>query len=121
MFPIPEHLLSVVKFDVRYSDHDFGAYPEVVISFDGSVRDAVEFAYSVEGALPEWWDNAARAELTGRVPYIPEELLGPWGPTEIAEFNRKYAHLIHTDEESSKGTSDAADFAKKGDEPNDFA
>ncbi len=48
---------------VRRCEHDFGTYHELVVRFDDSCEQAVDFAYQLEGELPLQWDDIARAEL----------------------------------------------------------
>lgn len=55
------------EFRLKSFPHDFGTYHEVVLSFDSSVKTAVEFACHVEGNLPGEWDEQAKAELTADV------------------------------------------------------
>lgn len=43
--------------------HDFGAYLEVGVRFDGDDQRAAEYAYRLESEAPGEWDEAARAEL----------------------------------------------------------
>ncbi len=44
------------RYKVKAEHHDFGTYHEVVIEFNSENEDAVEYAYVVEGNLPEYWD-----------------------------------------------------------------
>ena len=37
--------------------HDFGTYYELVITFDDSRTESSEYAYFVEGKLPEYWTD----------------------------------------------------------------
>jgi hypothetical protein len=46
--------------------HDFGTYYELAIKFDSNDEEAVKFAYELEDNTPEYWDEAAKAELTGK-------------------------------------------------------
>ena len=48
---------------ITQNPHDFGTYLDVEVRFDDDVEEANEFAYKVEGGLPEFWDEEARKEL----------------------------------------------------------
>jgi len=48
---------------VASNPHDFGTYNEVTIVFDADLEGTVEYAYKIEGDLPEEWDAEAIAEL----------------------------------------------------------
>ena len=48
---------------VRRCPHDFGTYHELVVRFDDTNEQAVDFAYRLENDLPLHWDDIARAEL----------------------------------------------------------
>ena len=48
---------------VKSNPHDFGTYHEVAVCFDEDDEAAVEYAYKLEGSLPEYWDDEARVEL----------------------------------------------------------
>lgn len=50
-------------FKITTSQHDFGSYKEVEVSYDESDEVGCDFAYIVEGNIPEKWDDEARAEL----------------------------------------------------------
>jgi hypothetical protein len=43
--------------------HDFGDYREVVVYFDDSYSESIEYAFRLEGDLPEEWDEEAKREL----------------------------------------------------------
>lgn len=51
------------RLKVTTNPHDFGSYLDVVVEFDPENEAASEWAYSVEGSLPEFWDEEAIAEL----------------------------------------------------------
>ena len=48
---------------IKTFPHDFGSYLEVCIIFDEEVEEQVNYAYGIEGALPEDWDDEAKKEL----------------------------------------------------------
>lgn len=54
------------RFRSQRERHDFGDYYEVVVEFDDSIRESVEFAYSVEGHGPYHWDDEAKKEIGAR-------------------------------------------------------
>lgn len=43
--------------------HDFGTYHEVVVYFDDSIRESVNYAFRLEAETPANWDEEAREEL----------------------------------------------------------
>jgi hypothetical protein len=43
------------RFGIKRFSHDFGSYCEAVIYYDDSIEESVEFAFNVEGNLPERW------------------------------------------------------------------
>jgi len=51
------------SFRVALNPHDFGTYLDVEIAFDDEDEESVEYAYRVEGNLPEFWDEVALSEL----------------------------------------------------------
>jgi len=60
MFPdIPDNTC----FRIKSFSHDFGEYLEVCIIYDTDDENSCDFAYEVEGNLPEYWDAEARKEL----------------------------------------------------------
>jgi hypothetical protein len=61
MFPVPDGLN--VRFKVKAFNHEFGVYREVVVEYDGSSREGLEFALRAEREGPESWDEVARFEL----------------------------------------------------------
>jgi hypothetical protein len=48
---------------VKSNPHDFGTYLEVAVRFDDEDPAAVDYAFKLEGNLPEAWEDEARAEL----------------------------------------------------------
>lgn len=62
-FPISEELGSDVYYKIKSFPHDFGSYREVVIYYNTDNDAAVEYAYKVEGDLPENWDEEAQKLL----------------------------------------------------------
>lgn len=51
------------SFEIKWNNHDFGMYPEVIINFDDENKDSVKFALAVERNCPEFWDEIAKKEL----------------------------------------------------------
>ena len=43
--------------------HDFGTYHEVVVRYDENDKEAVEYAFKLEGDSPANWDDEAKKEL----------------------------------------------------------
>ena len=54
---------SGANFKITSNPHDFGTYRDVDIVFNDEDEVASEYAYQVEANLPEYWDDAAKAEL----------------------------------------------------------
>ena len=52
-------------FAVKAFPHDFGSYHEVCVLYDGDNEAQVEYAFRVEGNLPEQWDEKAKELLNG--------------------------------------------------------
>jgi hypothetical protein len=51
------------RFGIKYFQHDFGQYGDVVCYYDDSIEESAEFAFDVEGKVPEKWDSVALTEL----------------------------------------------------------
>lgn len=54
-FPIPDGVRA--WFAIVSNPHDFGSYLEVVVKYDEDDDESSNFAYYVEGNLPETWDD----------------------------------------------------------------
>jgi len=52
-----------IRFKKQANNHDFGVYHELAIQFDENNEEAVEYAYRVDGSVPEYWDEDAKIEL----------------------------------------------------------
>lgn len=50
-------------FIPKREEHDFGTYYEAAVKYNENDEKAVDFAFKVEGNLPEHWDDEAKAEL----------------------------------------------------------
>ena len=48
---------------VKGFSHDFGTYYEVVVIYDDDIEEAVDYAFLLEGNIPEEWDDEAREEM----------------------------------------------------------
>lgn len=48
---------------VHWNDHDFGAYAEVIATYDDLNPDAIQFVFDLERRLPARWDAVARKAL----------------------------------------------------------
>jgi hypothetical protein len=59
----PQAIAAGVTFRAASNPHDFGPYYEVRAIFDDENEDQLDWAYIVEGSLPEQWDDDARLEL----------------------------------------------------------
>ena len=55
-----------VYFRIKSNEHDFGSYLSVQVVFDDEDEAQAEWAYTIEGELPEVWDDEARAELAAK-------------------------------------------------------
>ena len=47
-----------VDFKIKSFPHEFGTYREVVVSYDDSVEEQVEFAFMVEDQTPLTWEDS---------------------------------------------------------------
>lgn len=61
-FPLPESLNGEAWFEIKFFDHDCGAYREVCVVYNMDNREAVDYAYKCED-IPEYWDALAQEEL----------------------------------------------------------
>ncbi len=52
-----------VRLWTRSNPHDFGTYYEVVVTFDGADKKAVDMAFWLEANQPLKWDDESRTEL----------------------------------------------------------
>jgi hypothetical protein len=59
--------LDKVGVQLRWFPHDFGSYPQVVISWlemdDGNESEGQNIALDIESSWPEQWDEVAKTEL----------------------------------------------------------
>lgn len=51
------------RLSVMANPHDFGTYHEVVCYFDDMDEEGANYAFQLEGEMPEWWDEEALKEL----------------------------------------------------------
>jgi len=49
---------------VKSFPHDFGTYYELCARYDSEDEIATDYAYKLEGEVPEYWDEKAKKELT---------------------------------------------------------
>lgn len=61
LFPVPEGSYGSLRISSNY--HDFGSYLDIVIAFDDTDEQSVEWAFNIEANVPEKWDEQARQEL----------------------------------------------------------
>lgn len=54
-----------VYFRIKWENHDFGQYGEVVAAYDMDDKEAFDFAIHVEHNIPEYWDEEAISEMKG--------------------------------------------------------
>ena len=59
----PDAIDAGVYFRTKSNPHDFGTYYEVQVVYDDEDESQTEWAFVIEGTIPEQWDNDARAEL----------------------------------------------------------
>ncbi len=52
------------RLKIASNPHDFGSYHEVEVVYDDRDREAMEYAFKVEGADLATWDDEARKELS---------------------------------------------------------
>lgn len=60
-FPLVEE--KGVTLRIKWENHDFGAYGEVVAEYDYRNEDAANYALLIENNLPYEWDEQALNEL----------------------------------------------------------
>lgn len=51
------------RLRVKACPHDFGTYYDVIVQYDDTIEEAVEYAFNLENNLPESWDEEARKAL----------------------------------------------------------
>ena len=51
------------KLEIKYFDHDFGRYGEVVAHFDSNNEKSINWAFNIENELPLYWDEIAKKQL----------------------------------------------------------
>lgn len=52
-----------VSFKIKWQNHDFGTYGEVVAVYDAANQESARKALDIEWQLPENWDEEALKEL----------------------------------------------------------
>lgn len=52
-----------VRFKIKWQNHDFGTYGEVVAVYDAADQESTRKALDIEWQLPENWDEEALEEL----------------------------------------------------------
>lgn len=52
-----------VRFKIKWENHDFGTYGEVVAVYDAANQESTRKALDIEWQLPEKWDEEALKEL----------------------------------------------------------
>lgn len=52
-----------VSFKIKWENHDFGTYGEVVAVYDATNQESTKKALDIEWQLPEKWDEEAIKEL----------------------------------------------------------
>ena len=76
-----------VYFRVKSNPYDAGSYLSVQAVFDDEDEAQTEWAFTIEGELPEAWDEEARAELAAKgYDTVPRESF--WNPSPWQEFAR---------------------------------
>lgn len=59
----PDAQDSGVEFKIKWFNHDFGSYGEVIAQYDESNDAAFKFCIAVDNAIPYNWDEEAMEEL----------------------------------------------------------
>lgn len=59
----PNSMEMGIRFRIKWQDHDFGQYGEVVATYDMNDDEAMNLAYEIENNLPEHWDKEAIQEM----------------------------------------------------------
>lgn len=52
-----------VFFRIKWQNHDFGQYGEIVATYDVDDNEAIDYALHIERTLPEYWDSQSIMEL----------------------------------------------------------
>ncbi len=73
MFPDADE--NGVRFKVKWFDHDFGSYGEVVALFVDLDEKSCDFAYHVENNAPMEWDEIALNNLAFHKEMFKQKLL----------------------------------------------
>jgi len=55
LFPLCKE--KFCSFAIRYEQHDFGTYLEVVVIYHSDIAESEEYAYEIEGNLPKKWND----------------------------------------------------------------
>ena len=59
----PNGMEKGVHFRIKWQNHDFGTYGEVVATYEMDEAEAMDYAIHVENNLPEYWDTHAMREI----------------------------------------------------------
>jgi len=77
------------RLAVKGFNHEFGTYYEVVVIYDDEVEEAEEYAFLLEGNIPEEWDDEALEEMSTTPPEQTEtpsdEAIQQWLYDGVAE------------------------------------
>lgn len=61
----PDAMENGVYFRIKWENHEFGTYGEVVAAYDSDDETACEYALNVEHNIPEYWDQESISEMKG--------------------------------------------------------
>lgn len=59
----PDAIAKDVHFRIKWQNHDFGTYGEVVATYEMDNAESTDYAFYVENNLPEYWDTHAMREI----------------------------------------------------------
>ena len=83
----PDAVAAGVYFKIKSNPHDFGSYLSVQMVFDDDDEAQTEWAFTIEGELPNTWDDDARNELAAHgYETVPRDNF--WGDNPWTEFAR---------------------------------
>jgi len=58
-----KRLFPEAKFEIAWERHDFGLYPEVIVTYDYYNESEAKRAFEIEESIPEFWDDLAKEDL----------------------------------------------------------
>lgn len=68
-----------IHFSIKWFNHDFGRYGEVVANWDTDDEIANEYVYVIDSSIPTNWDREALQELNLEPSKLESKDNGNWG------------------------------------------